>query len=338
MTANIQDGRGIKIVDGLNCARLDRAQFERTLAGGITAFNLTATRPDTTVEGTLESLSELLRIVDAEADLVTLVRSVAEIEQAQSDGKLGIIIGTQDSSFMDHDPGLLRVYKTLGMRIFQPVYNSQNRFGCGALVRPDTGLTDTGREWVSLMNQLELLIDLSHCGYATAQDVMTASKQPVIFSHSNARALVNSPRNIPDDLAKRAADTGGTVGVTMWPPLLNIDDRPDLEDFCDHIGHYLNLVGEDHVAFGGDLSEATKTLEDWLALYGPEPIWPEVTGILGPWYTYENRATRGFETMADAQNLVHALARRGHPHRVIKRSCAPIYSGSTARFGANNAD
>ena len=319
MNTKDHDAPRIRIIDGLNCARLDRAQFEKTLTGGIAAFNLTATRPDTTVNGTLESLSDLMHIVEAEADIVTIVRSVADIDRAEAHGKLGIILGTQDSSFLDHDPNLLRVYKTLGMRIFQPVYNSQNRFGCGALVKPDTGLTDAGREWVSLMNQLGLLIDLSHCGYATAQDVMAASKHPVIFSHSNARALVDSPRNIPDDLARRAAGTGGTVGVTMWPPLLNIKNRPTLDDFADHIGHYLNLVGEDHVAFGGDLSEGTKTLEDWLALYGPEAIWPEVTGILGAWYTYESRATPGFETMADAQNLVHALSRRGHPDRVIEK-------------------
>ncbi|WP_112324372.1 dipeptidase [Oceanibium sediminis] len=319
MTINGTETPRISIIDGLNCAKLDRAQFERTLAGGIAAFNLTATRPDTTVDGSLDSLAELFRIVEAESDIVTIVRSVAEIEQAESDGKLGIIIGTQDSSFLDREPQLLRVYEAIGMRIFQPVYNSANRFGCGALVNPDTGLTDVGREWVDLMNELGLVIDLSHCGRETAHDVLAASSQPVIFSHSNSSVLAKSPRNIPDDLATAAAKTGGTVGVTMWPPLLKIADRPGLDDFCKHIEHYLNLVGEDHVAFGGDLSEGTKTLEDWLALYGPEPIWPEVTGILGPWYTYENRATPGFETMADAQNLVHALARRGHAQRVIEK-------------------
>jgi membrane dipeptidase len=309
----------ISIIDGLNCAKLDRTQFQRTLAGGISAFNLTATRPDTTVDGSLDSIAALMRIVEAESDLVTIVRSVAEMAKAEADGKIGIIIGTQDSSFMDQDPQLLRVYQALGMRIFQPVYNSQNRFGCGALVKPDTGLTEVGREWVALMNSLGLLIDLSHCGHATARDLLAVSKQPVIFSHSNAMALANSPRNIPDDLVKLAAKTGGTAGITMWPPLLSIKERPSLDSFCDHVGHYLNLVGEDHVAFGGDLSEATKTLDDWLALYGPKPFWPEVTGILGPWYTYENRAVPGFETMADAQNLVQALSRRGHSNRVIEK-------------------
>ncbi|RVT86529.1 hypothetical protein DXV76_00065 [Rhodobacteraceae bacterium CCMM004] len=319
MSADAHYSRRFGIIDGLNCALLSRDQFERTLAGGIAAFNLTATRPDTSVEGSLASLSGLFRIVEDNADLVRIVTSVEEIRQAEADGILGIIIGTQDASFMDGDPQLLRAYKALGMRILQPVYNSRNRFGCGALVTPDTGLTEAGRAWVALMNDLGLLIDLSHSGYETARDVLAASGQPVIFSHSNARALCRSPRNIPDDLARLAADTGGTVGVTMWPPLLGLDDRPTLEDFCNHVEHYLNLVGEDHVAFGGDLSEGTKTLEDWMALYGPDPIWPEVTGILGPWYTYDNRATPGFESMADAGNLIDALSGRGLSDRVIEK-------------------
>lgn len=309
----------IQIIDGLNCARLDREQFERTRDGGTAAFNLTATRPGTDVEGSLDSISEMLGIVDANSDLVTIVRSVAEIHEAEASGHIGIIIGTQDSTFLDRDPQLLRAYKALGMRIFQPVYNSENRFGCGALVNPDTGLTEVGRDWVSLMNELGLLIDLSHSGHQTARDVLKASKQPVMFSHSNAQAIAMSPRNIPDDLAVAAAETGGTVGVTMWPPLLGIKERPTLDDFCNHVHHYLNLVGEDHVAFGADLSEGTKTLEDWLALYGPDPVWPEVTGILGSWYTYENRATPGFETMNDAQNLIAALSKSGLSDRVVEK-------------------
>lgn len=310
---------GFKIIDGLNCAALTRDQFQRTLAGGVSAFNLTATKPDTDDSGSLDSLAKLFRIVSENSDLVCIAGSVSDIEQAEKDGKLAIIIGTQDASFLDREPELLRVYAALGMRILQPVYNSQNQFGCGALVDPDTGLTESGRRWVSLMNELGLLIDLSHCGYKTAADILGASAQPVIFSHSNARALCDSPRNIPDDLALKAAKTGGTVGVTLWPPLLGIKEQPTLDDFCNHIGHYLNLVGEEHVAFGSDLSEATKTFDDWMALYGPDPIWPEVTGILGPWYTYENRATPGYESMADSGRLIDALAKRGHSAGVIEK-------------------
>ena len=307
------------IIDGLYCATLTRDQFERTLAGGIRAANLTATTPNSDLAACLSKLAQLFRIVDDNADLVRIVTSVAEIEEAVRDGKLGIIIGSQDSTFLDDDVELLRVMQRIGMRIMQPVYNDENRFGHGALANPEGRLSDAGHQWVALMNELRMQIDLSHCGYGTARDVLAASRRPVIFSHSNARALCNSPRNIPDDLARAAAETGGTVGITLWPPLLGIARRPTLDDFCDHVDHMVNLVGIDHVAFGSDLSEGTKTLQMWLDLYGPEPIWPAVTGILGPWYTYENRATPGFESMAEAGNLTDALRRRGYDHSAVDK-------------------
>lgn len=307
------------IIDGLYCATMTREQIEKTKAGGVRAVNLTATMPDQDLATSLSRLSAALRVVSENADIVRIVTSVAEIAQAAEDDVLGIIIGTQDCSFLDHDVDLLRVMHRVGLRIAQPVYNSANRIGAGALADPDGRLTDSGLDWVALMNELRMQIDLSHCGYATARDVLAASKQPVIFSHSNARVLCDSPRNIPDDLARKAADTGGTVGVTLWPPLLGIAERPTLETFCDHVEHYLDLVGEDHVALGSDLSEGTKTPKSWSALYGPDPVWPSVTGIVGPWFTFENRATPGFETMADAQNLVAALSARGHPEARIEK-------------------
>ena len=307
------------IVDGLYCATLTRDQFERTLAGGVRAGNLTATNPNTDLSACMSTLGKMLRIVAENADRARIVTSVKQLKAAAQDGVLGIVIGTQDSTFFDHDLDLLRVLQRLGMRILQPVYNEENRFGFGALADPKGGLKQAGHHWVELMNELRLQIDLSHCGYATARDVLVASKRPIIFSHSNARALCDSPRNIPDDLALGAAKTGGTVGVSLWPPLLGIAERPTLENFCDQVDYMVNLIGIDHVAFGSDLSEGTKTEELWLSLYGEKPIWPEVTGILGPWYTYENRATPGCESMAEAGNLITTLGKRGYGEDAIEK-------------------
>lgn len=315
------------VIDGLYCAKLSRDQFERTLAGGVRAVNLTATRPNTDLAACLSELAGLLDIVSKNTDLVRIVTSVEEIKKASDDGVLGIIIGTQDATFLDHDVDLLRVMQRIGMRIVQPTYNDRNRFGSGALVEGEGGLTETGREWVSLMNELRMLTDLSHVGYQTARDVMAVSKRPVVFSHSNARALCDSPRNIPDDLVRAAAETGGTVGITLWPPLLGIETRPTLEDFCNQVDYMVNLVGIDHVAFGSDLSEQTKTKEMWLSLYGPDPIWPSVTGIVGDWYTYEQRATQGYESMAQTGDLLSALSARGYSDDDVEK----IMSGNLLR-------
>ncbi len=307
------------IVDGLYCAVMTREQMQRTLAGGVRAANLTSAMPGDDMAGTLGWISASLKAVADNSDLARIVTSVEGIRAAVDKGLLSIILGTQDSAFIDHDVELLRALQRLGVRVMQPVYNEQNRFGSGALVQDPGGLTDAGRQWVTLMNELRMLIDVSHSSYPTARDVITASKRPVIFSHSNARALCDSPRNIPDDLAQAAAVTGGTVGITLWPPLLKIEDRPGVEDFAAHVEHMVNLVGIEHVAFGSDLSEGTKTRQQWLDLYGPKPVWPTVTGILGSWFTYEDRATEGCESMADIGRLQLALSRRSFSDDAIEK-------------------
>jgi len=307
------------ILDGLYCATLTRDQFQRTLAGGVFAGNLTAVNPGEDLAASLASIASLLRIVSENSDLARIVSSVAEIRKAKADGVLGIIIGSQDATFMQDNLEMLRVLHRMGLRILQPVYNAQNRFGSGGLVDPPGGLTREGYEWVAMMNHLRMLTDISHASYPTARDVIRISKRPVIFSHSNARALCDSPRNIPDDLISAVAKTGGTVGVTMWPPLLGIKNQPTLDDFVNQIDHMVNLAGIEHVAFGSDLSEGTKTREVWVKLYGSDPLWPPVTGICGEWYTYEGRATPGFFSMAEAGNLVAALRRRGYKEDAVEK-------------------
>jgi membrane dipeptidase len=318
MTSNTNHAE-LAIIDGLYCGTLTHDQFERTLAGGVAAANLTATRPNGDLASAISELADLLAIVARNADVARIVTSVNDIRAAIDDGVLGIIIGTQDTTFVDKDVNLLRVLQRIGLRIAQPTYNDQNRFGSGALVENGGGLSETGREWVALMNELRMVTDVSHAGYQTARDVIEASDRPVIFSHSNARVLCDNPRNIPDDLIRAAAATGGTVGITLWPPILGIAQRPTLDTFCDQVDHMVNLIGIEHVAFGSDLSEQTKTEEMWLSLYGPKPIWPTVTGIVGPWYTYQQKYTDGYESMSETGNLLDALSARGYGGDAIEK-------------------
>ena len=162
------------------------------------------------------------------------------------------------------------------------------------------------------MNGLRMLIDLSHVGYRTAADVMALSKRPVIFSHSNALTLCNSLRNIPDELIRAAAKTGGTVGATLWPPMVRHEKRPTVDDWAEQIAHMVNLVGVEHVAFGSDLSENKyKSEAEWQASFGPRGIYPEVTAVLGPWFQFNARLTEGYESLAQTPRLIEALRKRG---------------------------
>lgn len=300
------------VIDGLNCAILTRDQFERTLEGRVAALNLTSMRPANDLAASMEDVAKALAVVAANADLVSVVASVAEIRQVAAEGKLGIILGTQNSTFLEHDLSLLRVMRRVGVRIMQPTYMEQNALGSGVLAKQPGGLTTKGQEWVELMNETRMLVDLSHVGYQTAMDAAKTSKRPVICSHSNALALCDSLRNIPDDQIRAIAETGGTVGVTLWPPMLRHATRPTLDDFFDQVDYMVKLVGIDHVAFGSDCSERTKTEEQWQASFGPRGIYPEVTGILGDWFIFTQRFTEGYESLAHTGRLIDGLGARGY--------------------------
>lgn len=300
------------VIDGLNCAILTRDQFERTLQGRVSALNLTSVRPSNDLAASMDDLAQALAIISKNADIVSVVASVRDIRATAAAGKLGIILGTQGSTFVEHNLPLLRVLQRLGIRIMQPTYMEQNALGSGVLALPDQGLTAKGHEWVALMNEVRMLIDLSHVGYRTAIDAAKASSRPVICSHSNARALCDSLRNIPDEEIRAVAETGGTVGITLWPPMLRHKTRPTLEDFFAQVDYMVNLIGIDHVAFGSDLSELTKTEAQWQSSFGPKGIYPEVTGVLGDWFIFTQRFTEGYDSMAHTGRLIDGLAARGY--------------------------
>lgn len=304
--------RSVPIVDGLNCARLTRPQMERTLAGRVSAINLTSLRPAHDLAESMSDLAKALAFVRDNDDLVSVVTSAQEIRDTAAAGRLGIILGTQNSTFLEHDVSLVRVMQRAGIRIMQPTYMEQNELGSGVLAKEPAGLTARGREWVELMNETRILIDLSHVGYLTAMDAARASARPVICSHSNAFALCASLRNIPDDQIRAVAETGGTVGVTLWPPMLRHENRPTLEDFYAQVDYMVNLVGIEHVAFGSDLSEQSKTEEEWQASFGPRGIYPEVTGVLGDWFVFTQRFTEGYESLAETGRLVDGLVAHGY--------------------------
>jgi membrane dipeptidase len=169
------------------------------------------------------------------------------------------------------------------------------------------------------MNETRMLVDLSHVGARTAIDAAKASRQPVICSHSNALALHGSLRNIPDEQIRAVGATGGTVGLTLWPPMLCHARRPTVEDFYDHVDYMVKLIGIDHVAFGSDLSEQAKTEAQWQSSFGPRGIYPEVTGVLGDWFTFDQRFTKGYETIALTGNLIDGLSARGYSDDAVEK-------------------
>lgn len=179
-----------------------------------------------------------------------LVGTVRDLDQAVAAGDMAVAFDIEGANALDGRANMVRLYYDLGVRQMLLAYNLNN-LAAGGCHEEDAGLTAFGRDVVAEMNAVGMLVDCSHCGYRTTMDVMSCSSDPVIFSHSNARALCDHERNIRDDQAQHCAATGGVVGVNGISRFVGNDDTRT-SSIVDHIDYYLDLIGPDHVGIGLD--------------------------------------------------------------------------------------
>jgi membrane dipeptidase len=293
--------------------------IERLRRSGLTAINLTAVRIGATFKECLEDLVAVRDVIDRNSGDLLLVSTADDIRRAKAAGKVGIILGMQDAEPIGRNLFALRTLKDIGVRIIQITHNRQSFVGTGC-VEPDSGLTRFGRKLVDEMNRLGIAVDLSHCGPKTTLDAIHHSALPVLITHSNPHALCPSPRNKNDEIIRTLAERDGVIGIAAWAPLLHRGDkrRPTLADFMACVDHVIELVGPQHVGIGTDLcDDLTPTPESWGAVYGPRGTFPEVSGNIGDWYSFDTNMAEGLETIEDMPNVVGALACRSYTTNVL---------------------
>jgi membrane dipeptidase len=225
-------------------------------AGGVSACALSVAAPAPMTEA-LYSLADVFRVV-REAPGLRLATSVADIRSAKADGELAVILHFQGTDPIEYEPALLEVYWRLGVRVVQLAYNRRNPFCDGCEEPRDAGLSALGRRAIAEMNRLGMLVDVSHTGIRSSLEAIEASTAPCIASHSNAAAVHASPRNLPDEVIKAIASSGGVIGMNGFPSFVAQHDRPTLDHFIDHIVHIDTLVGPGHIGLGIDYYEGSR--------------------------------------------------------------------------------
>ena len=174
-----------------------------------------------------------------------------DIEACFEIGGIGVVFDLEDSGPLDGDLDNLGVFRRLGVRSLVPTYNHANAAGSGCLDADDAGLTGYGRDLVKRMNAVGMIPDGSHASARTGLDLCRHSSGPVVYSHSNLRAVWEHPRNLTDDQARACADTGGVVGITGVGIFLG-PNTPTLDAILAQIDYAVELVGIDHVGLGSD--------------------------------------------------------------------------------------
>lgn len=221
---------------------------------GVTAINLTVSDVGNgpgKYQSTVENIAYCDRQIALFPEALMKVITAADLRQAKVSGKVGVIYGTQDTSMLDGDFGRLDTLYNFGVRIVQPVYNRRNMMGDGCLEPNNGGLSLSGRELVTKLNAMRVLVDMSHAASRTQAEAIALSARPCAITHSGCRALNDNPRNSFDAEMRALADKGGVMGI-YFMPFLRAKGQQTSADVIAHIEHAVKVMGEDHVGLGTD--------------------------------------------------------------------------------------
>ena len=285
---------------------------------GITAVNLTMNGGD--FASSVARISGWMDRIERFPEAFVQVRTVDDLRAAKAEGKLGIVAGFQDTTPFEGRLDPIEVFLGLGVKVTQLTYNVRNLVGDGCLEPANGGLTRYGHTVVERMNELGMLVDLSHCGQRTTAEGIAASSAPVAITHSGCNAVARHPRSKDDAELRAMADGGGVIGIYLMP-FLTPGRVPMRDDVLDHIEHAIDVCGEDHVGIGSDLSTTPiDGSEDYWAAHREFVAGRIERGVAAPnedpdiLFTVEDlNSHRRMELIADG------MAERGHPDARIEK-------------------
>jgi len=256
---------------------------------------------DAAVGATLEQIDAVHEMVRRYPSVFALARTADEVERAMAAGKVASMMGVEGGHSIDSSIGILRMLHRLGAGYMTITHSSNVPWADSTTDDPTAkGLSAFGEEVVREMNRLGMLVDLSHTSADTMADAIRVSQAPVIFSHSNARAVCDVPRNVPDDILRQMPKAGGIVMVTFVPGFVspevaaynrrlqaerqalttrhggdtaaiesalatwrtaNPEPRATLAQVADHIDHIRKVAGIEHIGLGGDFDGITSVVQ-----------------------------------------------------------------------------
>ena len=189
------------------------------------------------------------------ANIAEVACCAADIERICAEGKLAILLGMEGLSGLGDQLDFLDVLYAWGVRHAMLTWNEVNEFANGACSPHwNEGLTPLGIRAVQRMEELGMMVDVSHANEKTFWDIYTHTQKPFIASHSNAHAVCAHARNLKDDQIMALAERGGVIGMNAWPEFI-ASDAPSAERLADHVDHIAGVVGVDHIACGFDFCD-----------------------------------------------------------------------------------
>lgn len=280
------------------------AQLARFRASGVDHISLTAAASNEDARAALVRLGFLRRALAPHADWISIVDDVNASRVARHAGLMSVSFHFQTATPMAASLDLVDAFKGAGIGRSILAYNEANVFADGCHEPRNGGLTAYGKRLIARMDEVGMVVDLSHCGERTSFDALEAPlKRPPIFSHSNARALFDHERNITDAQIRACATRGGYIGVNGVGMFLGVDGPHLPEAIAEHVAHIAAIAGADRVGLGLDFMYLEGS--DYGFFHGAPGRWPRGYPA-PPWDFFQPEQFGDLIVALEAKGFSHA--------------------------------
>ncbi|MFD2738004.1 membrane dipeptidase [Sulfitobacter aestuarii] len=251
-------------IDNLQYANWSEKIFREMREGGVDAVHVTIAYHENFRE-TVLNMERWNRWFEQFPELIFQGRTGADVRRARETGRTAIFFGFQNPSPIEDDIGLVEILHSLGARFMQLSYNNQSLLATGCYEAEDPGITRMGREVIAEMNRVGLVIDMSHSAERSTLEAMEISSRPIAITHANPSFWHPALRNKSDTVLNALAESGGMLGLSLYPHHLKDKSDCTLESFCEMIARAAEMMGADKLGIGSDLcQDQPDSIVEWM--------------------------------------------------------------------------
>ena len=239
-------------IDNLQYCNWSRKIFKINREAGLDAVHATIVYH--------EDYKELQKVINSwnkhfneNSDLIFLGKNYRDIEKAKKENKTAIFFGFQNCSPIEDDINLIEKVHQQGCRFMQLTYNNQSLLATGCYEKNDSGVTNFGREAIKEMNRVGIVVDMSHSAEQSTLDAIAISQKPIAITHGNPSFWHSAIRNKSNDLLKNLSNSGGMLGLSIYPHHLKNGTDCTLESFCEMAAKTAEIMGVKNMGIGSDL-------------------------------------------------------------------------------------
>ncbi len=239
-------------IDNLQYCNWSRKFFQVNREAKLDAVHVTIVYHEDYDELLLE-IKKWEQLFEENSDLIFLGKNFEDIEKAHQENKTAIFFGFQNCSPIEDNIDLVEKVHEHGCRFMQLTYNNQSLLATGCYEKKDSGVTNFGREAIKEMNRVGIVIDMSHSAEKSTYDAIELSDKPIAITHANPTFWHPAKRNKSNELLKTLSESGGMLGLSLYPHHLKNNTECTLENFCEMVARTAEIMNIKNIGIGSDL-------------------------------------------------------------------------------------